>query len=103
MKYEFTSNLVMIAQLKIKQELREEFLDYIITNLDKSRSWPGNIRFDILIDETCPDLVLFHEIWESAEAQQTYMAWRVKAGDLAILLSFLTEMPKFTALRCMAA
>lgn len=102
MKYAFVDKLVMLAELTIKPEKLEEFLDYTVENLEISRSYAGNIEFDILIDETRPNSVLFYEVWQSAEAQQAYMAWRVKAGDLTVLLSFLADEPKFTALRSVA-
>lgn len=103
MTYAFDDKLVMLAELTIKPERRDEFLDYTVENLAISRSAAGNIEFDILIDETRPDQVLFYEVWESAEAQQAYMAWRVERGDLTILLSFLASEPKFTALRRIAS
>jgi quinol monooxygenase YgiN len=102
MKHTFVDNLVMIAELTIKPEKLEEFLDYTVDNLKISRSYPGNIAFDILIDETRPNRVLFYEVWESAEVQQAYMAWRVQAGDLTTLLAFLDGEPKFTPLRSIA-
>jgi quinol monooxygenase YgiN len=102
MKHTFADTLVMLAELTIKPEKRDEFLDYTVENLEISRGAAGNITFDILIDEARPDQVLFYEVWESAEAQQTYMAWRVERGDLTILLSFLADEPKFTALRRIA-
>jgi quinol monooxygenase YgiN len=102
MKHTLANNLVMLAELPIKPEMRDAFLDYTVENLEISRSAAGNIVFDILIDETRPEQVLFYEIWESAEAQQAYMAWRVERGDLTILMSFLAGEPKFTALRSIA-
>ncbi len=102
MKHAFVDNLVMLAELTIKPDKREEFLDYTVENLKVSRSYPGNIAFDILIDETRPEKVIFYEVWQSAEAQQAYMAWRVQAGDLTKLLSFLADAPRFTALRSVA-
>ncbi len=99
MKRIFDDRLVMRAELTIKPEKRDEFLDYIVANLAISRSAAGNIAFDILIDETRPDQVMFYEVWQSAEAQQAYMAWRVERGDLTVLLSYLAGEPKFTALR----
>ena len=99
MKYEFVDRLVMLAELTIKPEKLEAFLDYTVENLEISRSHAGNIEFDILIDETRPNVVHFYEVWETAEAQQTYMAWRVQAGDLSTLLSFLASEPKFTSFR----
>ena len=103
MKHSYANRLAMIAEMNIKPEKREEFLDYTVANLKVSRSYPGNVQFDILIDETRPETVLFYEVWESAEAQQAYMAWRVEAGDLTKLLSMLANAPKFTALKSIAA
>jgi quinol monooxygenase YgiN len=102
MKHAYADTLVMLAELSIKPEQREAFLDYTVENLEISRGAAGNISFDILIDEARPDQVLFYEIWESAEAQQAYMAWRVERGDLTILLRFLAGEPKFTALKRIA-
>jgi quinol monooxygenase YgiN len=103
MKYTFVDQLVMLAELTIQPEKRDAFLEYTLENLEISRSAAGNISFDILIDETRPNQVIFYEVWESAKAQQAYMAWRVERGDLTILLSFLADQPKFTALRRIAA
>jgi len=99
MKHAFVDNLVMLAELAIKPDRLEAFLDYTAENLKVSRSYPGNIAFDILFDETQPDRVRFYEVWESPAAQQAYMAWRVQVGDLTKLLSFLADTPKFIALR----
>jgi quinol monooxygenase YgiN len=102
MKHALAENLVMVAELTIKPGKIEEFLDYTVANLEISRGYPGNIDFDILINEAEPDRVLFYEVWESAEAQQAYMAWRIEAGDLTKLMSLLAGKPKFTALRRVA-
>jgi quinol monooxygenase YgiN len=99
MKHTYADNLVMIAELTIKPEQRDAFLDYTIENREISRAAAGNIAFDILIDEARPEQVVFYEIWESSEAQQAYMAWRIERGDLTALMSFLAAEPKFTALK----
>jgi quinol monooxygenase YgiN len=99
MKHTYADNLVMIAELTIKPEQRDAFLDYTIENREISRAAAGNIAFDILIDEARPEQVVFYEIWESSEAQQAYMAWRIERGDLTALMSFLSAEPKFTALK----
>jgi quinol monooxygenase YgiN len=102
MKQAFVENLVMLAELTIIPDRIDEFLDYTVANLKISRSYPGNIEFDILINEARPDRVTFYEVWESAEAQKAYMEWRVQAGDLTKLMSLLAEAPRFTALRQIA-
>ncbi|MEI6418596.1 MAG: antibiotic biosynthesis monooxygenase [Sphingomonadales bacterium] len=103
MNYPFADTLVIIAELAIKPDMLEGFLDYTVKNLDISRGAAGNISFDILVDETRPNQVLFYEVWKSAEAQQAYMAWRVERGDLTILMSYLAAEPTFKALRSIVA
>ena len=103
MRHSFDAGLVMVAELTIASGKLDEFLAYTVPNLAVSRAYPGNLRFDMLIDETRPDTVLFHEAWASADAQQAYMAWRTQAGDLTRLMSFLARAPGFTALRRIAA
>lgn len=102
MTHTYSDGLVMLAELQIKPSEREAFLNYTVENLKISRSAAGNIAFDILIDEFNPETVLFYEVWESAAAQQAYMAWRIERGDLTTLVSFLAGEPKFTALRSIA-
>jgi quinol monooxygenase YgiN len=103
MSHAYADNLVVLAELTVKADRLDAFLDYTVENLKLSRSYPGNIAFDILVDESQPETVIFHEVWESAQAQQDYMAWRVQAGDLTKLLALLAAEPKFTRLRRIAA
>lgn len=103
MTHAYAEGLVMLAELQIKPGQREAFLDYTVENLTVSRSAAGNIAFNILIDESNFETVLFYEVWESAEAQQAYMAWRIERGDLTKLMSFLACEPKFIALRSLAS
>ncbi|HEY8572716.1 putative quinol monooxygenase [Phenylobacterium sp.] len=102
MKRRYIDNLVMIAELTVKPDRLEEFLEYTVSNLQVSRSYPGNISFDILVNEAKPHVVTFYEVWASPKAQKQYMAWRVQAGDLTKLLSFLSDQPRFTAFRSLA-
>src|SRR5262245_20069501 len=98
MPYPLVENLVMLAELTVKPDQVDAFLAYTVENLKISRAYPGNLAFDILIDETRPETVIFYEVWESLQAQQAYMAWRTEAGDLTKLLALLAAEPKFTAL-----
>lgn len=103
MKHACVDTLVMVAELTVKPDKLTEFFDYTVANLNLSRSYPGNLQFNILVNDAEPEKVTFYEVWETPEAQRSYMAWRVQAGDLTVLLSFLTTEPKFTALRSIAA
>lgn len=103
MDHTLTDTLVMLAELQVKPDRLEEFMAYTAANLPVSRSAPGNVQFDMLLDAARPERVLFYEVWESSAAQQAYMAGRIAAGDLTTLLSFLAAEPRFTALRSVAA
>lgn len=103
MQHTTSETLIVIAELPVKSERREEFLAYAVANLPLSRDYPGNLRFDLLVDPAQPDLVRFYEEWTSHEAQQAYMAWRIAAGDLTVLMSFLAGEPRFVMLQRIAA
>jgi quinol monooxygenase YgiN len=103
MKRAYVDTIVMLAELTVRPDKLEAFLEYTATNLALSRSARGNLAFDILIDEAQPNTVRFYEVWSSSQAQTEYMDWRTKAGDLTKLLSFLAAEPKFTKLRSVAA
>lgn len=102
MKNALDSELVMIAQMNIKPDRRDEFLDYAFENLAIRRSADGNIAFDILVAEAQPNKVAFYDVWKTPEAQQAYMARRVERGDLTGLMYFLAGEPEFTAFRRVA-
>ena len=103
MAHTLTDTLVVLAELTVKPERRDAFLAYTVANLPVSRAAAGNLRFEMLLDPARPDRVLFYEEWQSAEAQQAYLAWRIAQGDLTTLMAFLAAEPVFTALRAVAA
>lgn len=99
MTHALADHVTMIAEFSIKPDMREKFLDYTVENLKSSRTFPGNIAFDILVDESRPQTVLFYEVWETAEAQRAYLAWRARDNGFATLFSYLDGPPKFNAFR----
>jgi len=38
---------------------------------------------------------IVHEVWESLEHQQAYIAWRAEGGEIDALVAMLGEEPKF--------
>lgn len=62
MRHELVDRLVMLAELTVKRDRLAEFLEYTVENLKVSRSYPGNIQFDILVNETKPEKVIFYEV-----------------------------------------
>lgn len=99
MTQHIAKGLIMLAELTVKHEALDAFTAFTADNLPVCRAYPGNLRFDIMVDRTAPEKVAFYEVWETPEAQQAYMAWRVQNGDLDTLMSMLACEPRFTALR----
>lgn len=102
MNQDWESTLIIVAELTIKADHRNEFLAYAEENLSICRSADGNVTFDILIDEARANTVVFYEVWKSKAAQQSYMTWRNQRGDFNTLMSYLANEPKFTELRRLA-
>jgi quinol monooxygenase YgiN len=88
------SIFVLIVELTVVPDQRDEFLEFVHDNLALSREYEGNIQFDVLVSDDRPDTVTFVERWESKEAFETYWAWREETGAVEGLVSYLTEPPK---------
>jgi quinol monooxygenase YgiN len=101
-RYGAADQVVMIAELEVKPGALNAFLEYTSANLHLSRSYAGNIAFEIFINEADPHRITFYEVWTSPEAQKAYMACRIQAGDLTKLMSYLAAQPRFTAFRRVA-
>ena len=86
---------VMIVELNIKPTKVEEFLLFANDEIVASRSFAGNLQFDVFVDPEVPGKVIFFQRWESKTAREKYWAWREKVGDVEILNAYLLSPPKF--------
>ena len=79
--------IVTLVNVWVKEGHIEEFKLASIANHKESIKEPGNLRFDILQDESDPAKFVFYEAYESEEAVAVhkltshYNRWRETVGD----------------------
>ena len=73
---------VTIVHVYVKPEFTEQFIEATAENHRNSIREPGNLRFDILRDDTDPNKFVLYEAYDSAQAvaahKETmhYLEWR---------------------------
>lgn len=79
--------IVTFVHVWVKEGLIEDFKEASIANHMESIKEPGNLRFDVLQDDTDPAKFVLYEAYESDEASAEhkntahYLAWREKVAD----------------------
>jgi quinol monooxygenase YgiN len=69
--------LAIWVKVRIKPELRQRFLDAIeVDALGSERDEPGCLRFNVLQDETDPNVYYFYEVYTGPEALEAHAALR---------------------------
>jgi quinol monooxygenase YgiN len=63
-----------IAQLDLLPSPKTQ--DALRSMLELTRSFPGNVRVDVLADPEDPARWLLYELWEDRASQQAYVAHR---------------------------
>ncbi len=90
-----TLAFVMIVELRIEPTEVDEFLAFANDEIIASRSFEGNLQFEVLVDPNEPGTVVFFQRWKSQEAREKYWAWRESVGDMDKLNGYLLAPPKF--------
>jgi len=89
----FVLSLVVTSELSIHQEKVEEFLALVNAGLETSRSFSGNLGFDIYLQKERPGKLLFIERWDSEQHFQEYYQWRLEQGDFETLGTYFNAPP----------
>ena len=71
--------VMVTVEMQFKPETAEKMLETMKAALVDTRAFAGCQELKSYY-ETDTHSLLFVEIWESAEAQQAYMGWRVESG-----------------------
>lgn len=88
-----------ILDMRLKPEVLDEAPATLRSVLKDTRAFPGCLQLDVLIDEADPAHVVVYEVWESAEADAAYRAWRATPegkSALGTLLAGAPTMSKFS-------
>jgi len=90
------SRMVLVnLQLKIKPEVRDEFITWFHSVLPGTRSYEGCSEVnacDLLGDENAVEVI---SRWESKAHYDKYLAWRGEDGTLDTLGKYLAADPVF--------
>lgn len=84
-----------LLDLRMDPDRRDEGLGYLHTVLTDTRTFPGCLAVDVLVDAEDPAHVLVIERWESLYHDTMYREWRAGAGS-SDLGNYLAGPPRLT-------
>lgn len=93
------STVTAILDLRLKPDVLDSAPEVLHSVLKDTRAFPGCRQLDVLIDQADPTHVVVYEVWESAEADAAYRAWRATPegkSALGTLLAGAPTMAKFS-------
>ncbi|WP_109355065.1 putative quinol monooxygenase [Sphingorhabdus sp. EL138] len=85
--------VAIIWELTVNPSRTKEFTDMMADNIIASRTYDGNLQFDVFTDPTRLDKVILIEKWESEEKRQIYMQWRMKTGGMDQIQPYFLKSP----------
>lgn len=86
-------SVLLIAEVKVKPETKEELKSFLNEILPDTRSFKGNEGIDIYFDVEETDVMVLVEKWQSQEHYHKYHDWRVSTGVIDKLRAFLAGKP----------
>ena len=87
-------SVVFAVTFKAKDDTYDELHATLKAILPDTAKFKGAELISCSADPT--DKTFFiHEVWDSAENQQAYLAWRQERGDVDKLVALLREAPSF--------
>jgi len=87
--------ILVNLQLKIKPEVRKEFIEWFHSILPDTRSYQGCSALYCCSLEGDAEAVEVVSKWESKSHYDDYLKWREESGDLDVLGNFLAADPVF--------
>lgn len=80
-------------ELALKPELAQGFYDKLSATFDETRAFGGCQEIAAYLHSDDAGRLIVVEEWDSAEAYQAYIAWRVETGFMDALADLLTAPP----------
>jgi len=87
--------ILVNVQLKVKPDLRDEFIKWFHSILPDTRSYDGCSEVtacDLIGDENAVEVI---SRWESKVHYDKYLSWREESGALDTLANYLAADPEF--------
>ena len=83
------------AELFIKLERADEFLQLLKAALPDTRAFKGCEGLDTFVNQDDPGHIIMVEKWAERADHETYMKWRTEQGMFDALTDFVTAPPRF--------
>ena len=86
-----------LAFIKLANGKSTLFLDFMKSpdGNEVTRSFPGNILFEVTQDDQDENFIMINEKWDSKESWENYMKFRADSAFVKALSCFLAEPPQF--------
>jgi quinol monooxygenase YgiN len=89
-------SILTIIEFTIDESRRAEFDKYIEEVAPGTRSFEGNLGFEIYRDPSNQAHVIHNVWWRNPEVQQMYMEWRRSTGVFDKIESYIVDGPRMT-------
>jgi len=86
-------SIMIMWELTIDPATLNEFIGMLKDNIVESRTYEGNLQFDVFVDPSREGKVIFIERWASEEIRQGYMKWRAEDGGVDQIQAYFLEPP----------
>ena len=86
-------SIVVNAKFFPQSDKVNEMNDWFKNNLSKTEEYEGCQLIRGCYNEETNE-VLLYEVWDSQDAHQKYVNWRVEIGDLPMLVGLSTKEPE---------
>jgi quinol monooxygenase YgiN len=90
---------VVVIEFAVAPEKRAEFVAVSAEQAPAVRELEGNLQFDVLVDETRPNIVAYVERWETQAQQEAFYEWWARRGLIERLRPLVTAAPKVSSFR----
>jgi len=81
---------LVLVELTAQEGKGGELLGVCERMLHDTRTFAGSQVVDLYVDQDSPDVVCWVEYWDSAEAYNTYLQWRMTDGSDPGLMPLLS-------------
>lgn len=88
-----TDPLIATVEFRFQPALLDRAHEIVDELLVDTRAFPGLLELTELVDDTDPTVLVLSEVWESAEAEAAYRAWRAGDGAVPALREVLAAPP----------
>lgn len=87
-----------LLALRLRADALDEATEVLEATLRDTRSRPGCLGLDVMVDVADPEHVVVVERWESLGHDDAYRAWRATPGGASDLARVLSAPPVLTRL-----